>query len=65
MDIHKKIYNKKKVLDHGFIQLVECLGSDSLIVNAARVSYGEGTTKTREDRGLIRYLLRNRSYLSF
>ncbi len=58
-DIHTEIYTIRKVLDHGFIRLVAHLGNDSTIVNAARVSYGEGTKKVREDRGLIRYLLRN------
>ena len=49
-----------KVLDHGFVRLVDYMGSDTAIVQAARVSYGEGTKKVSEDRGLIRYLLRNR-----
>lgn len=47
------------VLNHGFVGLVDFYGDDSSIVNAARVSYGAGTTKVREDRGLIRYLLRH------
>jgi len=49
-----------KVLDHGFVRLVDYMGSDSAIVQAARVSYGEGTKKVSEDRGLIRYLMRHR-----
>ena len=49
-----------KVLDHGFVRLIDYMGSDSAIAQAARVSYGEGTKKVSEDRGLIRYLLRNR-----
>lgn len=48
-----------KVLDHGFIRLVDYLGGDQRIVQAARVSYGEGTKTVREDSGLIDYLLRN------
>jgi thymidylate synthase (FAD) len=48
------------VLDDGFVQLVDYMGSDSAIVQAARVSYGEGTKKVSEDRALIRYLMRNR-----
>ncbi len=48
-----------KILDHGFVGLVDCYGDDAAIVNAARVSYGKGTTKTRSDRGLIRYLMRH------
>ena len=47
------------VLDHGFIRLIDYLGSDSRIVQAARVSYGEGTTTFRKDSGLINYLMRN------
>ncbi len=47
------------VLDHGFVRLVDYMGSDDRIVQAARVSYGEGTTSFRKDKGLINYLLRN------
>jgi thymidylate synthase (FAD) len=47
------------VLDDGFVRVVDYMGSDSSIVQAARVSYGAGTKKTREDRALIRYLLRH------
>ena len=45
------------VLDKGFVRLVDYLGSDARIVQAARVSYGEGTKTFREDKGLIDYLL--------
>ena len=48
-----------KVLDDGFIRVVDYMGSDAAIVQAARVSYGIGTKKVNEDRGLIRYLLRH------
>ena len=48
-----------KVLDDGFVRVVDYMGSDSSIVQAARVSYGKGTKKVREDEGLIRYLLRH------
>jgi thymidylate synthase (FAD) len=47
------------VLDKGFVRLVDYLGGDKRIVQAARVSYGEGTKTSREDAGLIDYLLRN------
>jgi thymidylate synthase (FAD) len=47
------------VLDHGFVGLVDHMGSDDAIVCAARVSYGEGTKKVQGDRGLIRYLMRH------
>ena len=48
-----------KVLDKGFVRLVDYFGDDSRIVQAARVSYGEGTKSYRQDKGLIDYLLRN------
>ena len=48
------------VLDHGFVKLVDYLGGDNRIVEAARVSYAGGTKGFREDRQLIRYLMRNR-----
>jgi thymidylate synthase (FAD) len=48
-----------KVLDDGFIRVVDYMGSDESIVQAARVSYGKGTKKIHEDRGLIRYLMRH------
>ncbi len=47
------------VLDDGFVRVVDYLGGDESIVQAARVSYGVGTKSFREDRGLIRYLLRH------
>lgn len=47
------------VLDKGFIQLVDVMGDDQAIVDAARVSYGKGTKTARQNRGLIRYLMRN------
>jgi thymidylate synthase (FAD) len=54
-----------KVLDDGFVRVVDYMGSDSSIVQAARVSYGLGTKKRHEDRGLIRYLLRHRHTTPF
>jgi thymidylate synthase (FAD) len=47
------------VLDHGFIRVVDYMGDDAAVVQAARVSYGRGTRKTSEDEGLIRYLMRH------
>ncbi len=47
------------VLDHGFVRLVDYMGDDAAVVQAARVSYGKGTRKRLEDRGLIRYLMRH------
>jgi len=46
-------------LDKGFVRLIDVMGDDAAIVQAARVSYGSGTKKVHEDRGLIRYLLRH------
>ena len=48
-----------RVLDHGFLRLVDYMGGDSRIVAAARVSYGPGTRTVRDDRALIHYLMRN------
>ncbi|UCD65039.1 MAG: FAD-dependent thymidylate synthase [Candidatus Zixiibacteriota bacterium] len=56
---------KFKVLDHGFIRLVDYMGSDESIVQAARESYGRGTKKVTEDRGLIRYLMRHKHTTPF
>jgi thymidylate synthase (FAD) len=50
--------NYVPVLDHGFVGLVDHMGSDDAIVQAARVSYGQGTKAVQTDRGLIRYLMR-------
>ena len=46
-------------LDHGFVRLIDYMGSDEAIVQAARVSYGKGTKQVTQDRGLIRYLMRH------
>ncbi len=53
------------VLDDGLIRVVDYMGDDAAIVQAARVSYGQGTKKVSDDRGLIRYLLRNRHTTPF
>lgn len=47
------------VLDHGFVRVIDYMGDDAAIVQAARVSYGRGTKKVNEDRALIRYLMRH------
>lgn len=63
MTLQKEIKNDPKyieILDHGFVGLVDHMGSDSAIVQAARVSYGDGTKTVMEDRGLIRYLIRHK-----
>src|SRR5213592_947715 len=53
-------WKKIPVLDDGFVCLVDVMGDDQAVVQAARVSYGEGTKKVSDDRGLIRYLMRHR-----
>lgn len=47
------------VLDHGFLRVIDYMGDDAAVVQAARVSYGRGTRKVTEDRGLIMYLMRH------
>ena len=54
-----------KVLDKGFVKLVEVMGDDSSIVQSARVSYGKGTKSVSEDEGLIRYLMRHQHSTPF
>ncbi|WGF86472.1 FAD-dependent thymidylate synthase [Marinivivus vitaminiproducens] len=54
------LYRPLPVLDHGFIRVIDYMGDDSAIVQAARVSYGRGTRAVRDDAGLIRYLIRHR-----
>lgn len=53
------LYKTIPVLDHGFIRVIDYMGNDSSIVQAARVSYGAGTKQVNEDRGLINYLMRH------
>lgn len=54
------LYEPIPILDHGFIRVIDYMGDDASIVQAARVSYGAGTKKVREDAGLINYLMRHR-----
>ncbi|MEM8789388.1 MAG: FAD-dependent thymidylate synthase [Pseudomonadota bacterium] len=53
------LYTPAPVLDHGFVRVIDYMGDDAAIVQAARVSYGAGTKKARNDEGLIRYLMRH------
>tara|TARA_Y100001970_G_scaffold2968_1_gene3512 strand:- start:1371 stop:2213 length:843 start_codon:yes stop_codon:yes gene_type:complete len=53
------------VLDHGFVRIIDYMGDDAAIVQAARVSYGKGTTKVSDDAGLLNYLLRHRHSTPF
>ena len=59
------LYEAFPVLDQGFIRVVDYMGDDAAVVQAARVSYGRGTKKVSEDRGLIRYLMRHRHTTPF
>ncbi len=59
------LYKALPVLDHGFVRVIDYMGDDAAIVQAARVSYGKGTKKISEDRGLIHYLLRHRHSTPF
>src|SRR4029450_1805146 len=59
------LYKAIPVLDHGFVRVIDYMGDDAAIVQAARVSYGKGTKKVSEDRGLINYLLRHRHTTPF
>jgi len=59
------LYQAIPVLDHGFIRVIDYMGDDAAIVQAARVSYGKGTRRVSEDAGLIRYLMRHRHSTPF
>ncbi|MFP6688534.1 MAG: FAD-dependent thymidylate synthase, partial [Alphaproteobacteria bacterium] len=59
------LYQAIPVLDHGFIRVVDYMGDDGAIVQAARVSYGRGTRRVSEDKGLIAYLMRHRHTTPF
>jgi thymidylate synthase (FAD) len=59
------LYEPIPVLDHGFVRVIDYMGDDAAIVQAARVSYGKGTKQLRGDTGLINYLLRHRHTTPF
>jgi thymidylate synthase (FAD) len=59
------LYQAMPVLDHGFVRVIDYMGDDAAVVQAARVSYGRGTRKVSEDAGLIRYLMRHRHSTPF
>lgn len=64
-ELEKILYEPLPVLDHGFIRVIDYMGDDAAIVQAARVSYGKGTKRKTEDRALIHYLLRHRHNTPF
>ena len=55
----KHLYSAVPVLDHGFVRVIDYMGDDAAICQAARVSYGKGTKSVQNDEGLIRYLMRH------
>jgi thymidylate synthase (FAD) len=59
------LYDKIPLLDHGFIRVIDYMGNDSAIVQAARVSYGQGTKQVSQDKGLINYLMKHRHTTPF
>jgi len=59
------LFQPLPVLDHGFVRVIDYMGDDAAIVQAARVSYGRGTRRVSEDAGLIRYLMRHRHSTPF
>ena len=59
------LYHATPVLDHGFVRVIDYMGDDAAVVQAARVSYGRGTRRVSEDAGLIRYLMRHRHSTPF
>ncbi len=58
-ELEKILYEALPILDHGFIRVIDYMGDDTSIVQAARVSYGKGTKKVSTDSGLIKYLMRH------
>jgi thymidylate synthase (FAD) len=58
-ELEEVLFEPIPILDHGFVRVVDYMGDDNAIVQAARVSYGKGTKKVNQDRGLIRYLMRH------
>ena len=63
--LEEVLYQAVPVLDHGFVRVIDYMGDDAAVVQAARVSYGRGTKKVSEDKGLIHYLIRHRHSTPF
>ena len=63
--LEKVLYKSFKALDHGFVRVIDYMGNDSSIVQAARVSYGKGTKQLNQDKSLINYLLSHRHSTPF
>ena len=58
-ELENILYEALPILDHGFIRVIDYMGNDTSIVQAARVSYGKGTKQVSTDSGLIKYLMRH------
>ncbi|MDP2193483.1 MAG: FAD-dependent thymidylate synthase [Alphaproteobacteria bacterium] len=65
LELENILYDAHPVLDHGFVRVVDYMGNDNSIVQAARVSYGRGTKKKSQDAALINYLMRHRHSTPF
>ena len=63
--LEEMLFTAVPVLDHGFVRVIDYMGDDAAVVQAARVSYGRGTRRVSEDAGLIRYLMRHRHSTPF
>lgn len=63
--LEDQLYTAVPLLDHGFVRVIDYMGDDNAVVQAARVSYGRGTRKVSQDAGLIRYLMRHRHTTPF
>lgn len=63
--LEEMLYKPLPVLDQGFVRVIDYMGDDGAVVQAARVSYGRGTRQVSEDRGLLRYLMRHRHTTPF
>ena len=59
VELEKILYEAIPALDHGFVRVIDYMGDDTSIVQAARVSYGKGTKQVSTDSGLIKYLMRH------
>lgn len=64
-DLEDMLFQALPVLDHGFVRVIDYMGDDAAVVQAARVSYGRGTRKVSEDKALIKYLMRHRHSTPF
>ncbi len=64
-DLDTVLYEPFKVLDKGFVRVIDYMGNDAAVTQSARVSYGKGTKMLNQDKGLINYLMRHRHTTPF